>query len=160
MAATIDRKIYPPVSFFFKVTFNGVGNGGTDARFQEVSGLSHEIGTEDLVEGGENRFSFRLPTRGKYANLVLKRGVMMNTQLIDWITRAIDNFTFEPVNIDVVLLTHPESAEGDPVPLVTWNFFKAYPVKWANSDLKSTDNAVLVETLELAYQYYTKTYQG
>jgi phage tail-like protein len=60
----------------------------------------------------------------------------------------------------VVLLTHPESAEGDPVPLVTWNFFKAYPVKWANSDLKSTDNAVLVETLELAYQYYTKTYQG
>jgi phage tail-like protein len=152
MADTIDRDIYPPVGFYFKVTFNGVGDADVDIRFSEVSGLSHEIGTEDVSEGGENRFSYRLPTKGKYGNLVLKRGIMINSGLVDWINDAIDNFTFNPVDIDVVLLNE----EGDP--LIQWNFTKAYPIKWSSGDLKATDNAVLVETMELAYQTYTKTY--
>lgn len=150
--ATIDRNLYPPVGFYFKVTFTGVGDAAVDARFSEVSGLSHEIGTEDVSEGGENRFAYRLPTKGKYANLVLKRGIMINSGLITWITDALDNFTFSPVDIDVYLLNE----EGEP--LIQWNFLKAYPVKWSSGDLKSTDNAIVVETLELAYQNYTKTY--
>jgi phage tail-like protein len=150
--ATIDRKKYPPVSFYFKVKFIGIGNSDVDTRFQEVSGLTHEIGVEDLPEGGENRFSYKLPTKGKYGNLTLKRGVMLSSGLVDWINDAIDKFTFAPKDINITLLN--ETGQ----PLVSWNFSKAYPVKWSTSDLKSTDNSIVTETLELAYQSFTKSY--
>jgi hypothetical protein len=36
---------------------------------------------------------------------------------------------------------------------MSWNFVKAYPVKWAINDLKSQESNILIETIELAYQY-------
>ena len=48
-------------------------NKQEEQRFQDVSGLSFEIETETFVEGGENRFEYKLPKRIKYPNLVLKR---------------------------------------------------------------------------------------
>ncbi|MBL9129087.1 MAG: phage tail protein, partial [Verrucomicrobiales bacterium] len=38
-------------------------------------------------------------------------------------------------------------------PLATWQFANAWPVKWTLGNLNATDNSVLVETLELAYQF-------
>ena len=68
---------YPPSGFHFKVEFIGVDgmNTDTEQRFQEVSGLSFEVETEPLREGGENRFEYKLPKRIKYPNLILKRGL-------------------------------------------------------------------------------------
>ena len=83
---------YPPVGFHFRVEFILDGTVESDTRFQEVSGLSAELGTEEVVEGGENRFSHRLPTRAKYSNLTLKRGLLTESGLIDWCRNAIENF--------------------------------------------------------------------
>lgn len=54
---------YPPACFHFKVELNGVDGADSDSeqRFQEVSGLSVEVETETLNEGGENRFEYKLP---------------------------------------------------------------------------------------------------
>ena len=81
---------YPPGGFHFKVEFLGISGTSTDTeqRFQEVSGLSFEIETEELVEGGENRFAYKLPKRAKYPNLVLKRGLLRGTALLDWLKSA------------------------------------------------------------------------
>ena len=38
---------------------------------------------------------------------------------------------------------------------MTWHLVGAYPVKWAGSDLSATANAYVVESLQLAYQYFT-----
>ena len=38
----------------------------------------------------------------------------------------------------------------------TFSFINAWPVKWSISDLKATENAILIETLELSYDYFTK----
>lgn len=154
--SNVDRDKYPPVSFYFKVSFEGITGtpGEVDTRFQEATGFTAEIATEEIQEGGENRFTYRVPKNAKYGNLVLKRGVMVNSGLIEWISDAIDNFTFNPANVVVTLLNE----EGQP--LITWDFFMVYPVKWSTGDLKATENAVLVETLELAYQFYTKKYHN
>ena len=143
---------YPPVSFFFRVDFSGAGGAadGKEAGFQEVTGFNQELGIEEVVEGGENRFAHRLPTRAKFSNLVLKRGVLVDSGVIKWIKDAIDNFVFDPVDISVFLLDEA----GDP--LIKWVFTKCYPVKWSTSDLKAQDNAILVETLELAYQFFRR----
>src|SRR4026209_1675348 len=103
---------HPPAGFHFKVEFIGVSGMGSDTeqRFQEVSGLSFEIETEILREGGENRFSYKLPKRAKYPNLVLKRGLLKGTKMLDWIKSAqhnyfnVTDYSFKPADMLVTLM--------------------------------------------------------
>lgn len=138
---------YPPVGFHFRVVFEGPF-GDADMRFQNVSGLSATINTEDLEEGGENRFTHRLPKPPKYDKLVLKRGMLIGSQLLLWFTAAIHLFKFQPTGITVFLLN------PDHEPLAAWHFVNAYPVSWKVDELDSKKNEVLAETIEFAYQYF------
>jgi len=92
---------YPPSSFHFKVEFTGVdgANADTEQRFQEVSGLSVEVETETLHEGGENRFEYKLPKRAKYPNLVLKRGLLKGAAFLDWFKSAMNTYFIVAVMI-------------------------------------------------------------
>lgn len=149
---------YPPVGFHFNVDFflkGASSSGSNDARFQEVTGLAAELGVEEVMEGGENRFSHRLPTRAKYSNLVLKRGLLTDSELIDWCKNAIENFDFEPITVNVTLLNENHEPVAD-----TFSFIRAWPVKWSISDFKAQENSLVVETLELAYQYFTRVKQS
>jgi phage tail-like protein len=143
---------YPPVGFHFKVTVNlsGVSNEPKESRFQEVNGLSKGLEIEEWSEGGENRFTHRLPLAAKYSNVILKRGMFTSSKLIDWCFDAIDHFSFNPVDVDIILLNEQHEAVS------TWNLVNAYPVKWSVSDFKAQDNSILIESLELAFQYFTK----
>lgn len=142
---------YPPVGFHFRVEFDFLKPDSNDARFQEVSGLNTELGIEEISEGGENRYSHRLPTRGKFANLILKRGLLNDSELIDWCKDAIENFTFEPTTVNVTLLNEEHQPMGD-----TFSFINAWPVKWSVSDFKAQENSIVVETLELSYSYFKR----
>lgn len=137
-------------SFYFSVSISGMDS--SDAAFQEVSGLSKELGTEDVVCGGENRFKYRLPTIATFQNLVLKRGVTTaESGLISWVKDTLDDGLVNAIqtkDIKVQLLD-----ENGDVSMV-WNFVSAYPVKWSASELKSQDSEVFIETLEFAYQYF------
>lgn len=142
---------YPPVGFHFKVEFLDLDlpPNDNDVRFTEVSGLSLEMGTEELAEGGENRFVQKYPGRAKYPELVLKRGLLVSSEVINWIRGCIEDYKIEPKNIDVKLLNEEHQ------PLLTWHVIGAYPTKWSVSDLNATNNAVVTETLQLYYQYFT-----
>jgi len=139
---------YPPVGFHFRVEVLGLPPNDNDLRFTEVSGLSLELGTEEVAEGGENRFIQKYPTRTKYPELVLKRGLLLNSQVLGWIRQCMEDYRIEPRNIDVKLLNEQHE------PLLTWHVVGAYPTKWSVSDLNSTNNAVVIETLQLFYQYF------
>ena len=142
---------YPPVGFHFTVAFIGViGITDNDFRFQSVSGLSTEMGTEELIEGGENRYVHKLPVRAKYPNLILKRGMLQGSGLIKWFKDAVENHKFDPIMVNVTLLNEMH------IPLATWNFVGAYPVKWEVSALDSTKNEIVVDTIEIAYKYFTR----
>ena len=140
---------YPPVGFFFRVEWIGLSSKQNDIRFTEVSGLSVELVSEEVAEGGENRFVQKYPTRAKYPELVLKRGLLSDSGIVSWIQECIDDLKIKPIDIDVTLLSEERE------PLIVWHVYNAYPTKWAVSDLNSTSNAVVVETLQFYYQYYT-----
>ncbi len=140
---------YPPPGFHFKVEVLGLPPNDHDVRFTEVSGLSLELVTEDVPEGGENRFIQKYPARAKYPELVLKRGLLVSSEVRSWIERCIQDFQIEPKDVSVKLLNEEHQ------PLLTWNVVKAYPTKWAVSDLNASNNAVVVESLQLTYQYFT-----
>jgi phage tail-like protein len=139
---------YPPVGFHFKVEVAGL-TSDNDVRFTEVGGLSVEIATEEVPEGGENRFIQKYPGRAKYPELVLKRGLFPGSGFIAWVESCLGSQAITPRDVDVKLLN------SDHQPLLTWHLVKAYPTKWTVSDLNATSNTVVIETLQLFYQYFT-----
>ncbi|WP_019498207.1 phage tail protein [Pseudanabaena sp. PCC 6802] len=140
---------YPPVGFHFKVEVQDLAATANDVCFTEVSGLSVEMGTEEIAEGGENRFIQKYPTRTKYPELVLKRGLLVNSKVTDWIQQCLEGYKIQPKDIFIKLLNEEHQ------PLLTWNVVKAYPTKWAVSDLNASNNAIVIETLQFFYQYFT-----
>ncbi|MCC5938897.1 MAG: phage tail protein [Lunatimonas sp.] len=138
---------YPPVGFHFSVEFTGMDGETADSQFQSVSGLSVSIDTEEIAEGGENRFKYKLPVRTKHANLVLKRGLRVNSKLIDWCMDSFENFEFELRDLTIKLLNEEHE------PLMTWNVVHAFPIKWEVDEFNAQESKLVVETIELAYQY-------
>ena len=136
----------PIVGMRFGVLFfaGGVDPNALDTRFQKVSGLSAEVETEPLSEGGQNLYTQRLPKAVRYNNLVLERGMVVGSPLHLEFNAAMSQFRFAPSNVLVTLLAE------DRAPLAAWMFLKAYPVKWSTSDL-AAEPALVIDTLELAY---------
>jgi phage tail-like protein len=139
---------YPPWGFYYKVEFS-ISKGKNDVRFQAVSGLSVEYDMEEFKEGGENRFTHKLPGRTKYADLVLKRGMLIDSDVTKWCLAAFRDRDFKPADLSIILMNE----KGEP--LRTWNVTHAIPKKWSVSDLNANENAIVIETLELIYQYFT-----
>lgn len=154
---------YQNVGFNFAVSFNSFSktNGffELDARFQSVTGLDAQIETESIKEGGENRFEHVVPTRRKYSDLTLKRGVLSpddGSEFTQWCLDAFQGFEevgssshkrfkIQPRNLIVVLLN--EKHEG----LMYWEIIHAWPKAWKIGELNAEKSEVLVETLELHY---------
>jgi len=144
---------YPPVGFHFFVRFEGLllkYPGIPDIGFQSVSGINSEISIEEYHEGGENRFKHKLPNPVTYQNLVLKRGMLIGSQLMQWFKDSVENYAFEANDITVILLN------GDHIPIQAWNFIKAWPVKWDISEFNAEQGTIVVETVEFAYQYFRR----
>lgn len=140
---------YPPVGYHFRVEFQDVPDLiHRDTFFRDVGGLSQELESETVVSGGENRFSYKLPTRAQYPNLTLKRGLFKDSGLIKWVTDAIVHLDIKPATILVSLLNEKHE------PLISYQCINAWPQKWSISDFNAQESQLVVENLELVYQYF------
>jgi len=141
---------YPLPGFYFRLTFP-LELGLADTSFKEVSGMSMEMGIEEIAEGGENRFKHRVPTGAKYQNLVLKRGVTSSISLLSlWCEATIGGGLSSTIITQTVILS---LLDEDSFPIKNWSFINAWPVKWEFSPLDSMKNEILIESLELSYDY-------
>lgn len=136
---------YPPLGYHFRVEFNHIKG---EFQFQSVSGLNVELETEQIPEGGENRFTHKLPVRTNYPNLVLKRGLLVNSELIKWCRDALEEYNIRPADLTISLLNEEHE------PLITWNVVHAWPVKWALADFNAEESKIAIETIELVYNYF------
>lgn len=146
-----DNVYVPPPVFSFRVEIEGAEG---DTSFQEVSGLEVKIETDDIEEGGQNRYKHKLPLRTTYSNLVLKRGVVTGKSAFgQWLHQAMSRGlvrTGGAKTIVVKLLNEKRQ------PQLTWKVFGAYPLRWEHSALNSMGNEVLTETIELSYQFFQR----
>ena len=140
---------YPPAGFSFKVVVEGLA-GVNECSFQEVSGISVKIDPNTVEEGGENRFIHRYSTPPKYENLILKRGILLGSPIIKWVSNSIESFSSIPKIVNINLL------DNKGLPIASWRFINAYPVAMKISELKANENTQVVETLELCYESFTR----
>ncbi len=145
----------PPVGFHFEVF---VGFFMTDMCFSEVSGLEMELEIAmEVKEGGNNNYSYSLPGRTKYGDLVLKRGVITSVSpLYQWFESTIsllNSETIQPLPIVINLLDENGS------PVVSWYVSNAYPKKMTVSSMNakaSGESAIMIETLTLSYSEFVR----
>jgi phage tail-like protein len=112
--------------------------------FTQISGLDREVQIEDFREGGVNDYTHKLAGNTKYTNLTLRRGIADATELWQWHQDVVDG-KIERRQVNVVLIDEAGKETW------RWVFEKAYPVKWSGAELNSSNNAVLVETVEFAH---------
>ena len=143
--------VYPPVGFHFKVEFQFGGGQETDMFFQSVAGLNYQLQTDTLKEGGELRFEHVIPVRAKCSDLVLKRGYLKpkDSKISQWCQDAFQNFIFTPIDVVVKLLDEKHE------PLMIWNVHHAWPKNWKTSDFNAERGELVIETFELAYNFFT-----
>ena len=136
-----------PLGFRFSVAFMKKGGilNPIDVLFQKVSGIGSRVETSN-IEGGQQTYAHQLPTKTQYDNLVLERGLMVASPLVDEFNKAIFELKFSTFNVLVSLL----DSSADPI--TSWLFFNAYPVKWQITDFNADDNNIVIETMELTYQ--------
>ncbi|WP_412468135.1 phage tail protein [Pedobacter sp. KLB.chiD] len=133
--------------FCFELSFKG-----ENIAFQEITGISKELNLEDVAYGGENRFKYRLPDVSSGQNLILKRAVVSEGSLLnDWCASCMDG------GLDNTIITQDISLsllDSTGRVYVKWAFHHAYPVKYSVSDLKSQENTIIIESIELVYNYF------
>lgn len=139
-----------PRAFHFAVGFTRMQVGHVEAAFQEASGLSADMETETLVEGGRNDSVLTLPKAVKHPRLVLKRGIAdLDSLWAQWCKDTLERGLarrLEPRTVHVGLLSH----EGRI--LQHWMMTRAYPVKWEVDAFNSQRNELAMERIELAYE--------
>jgi phage tail-like protein len=118
--------------------------GLTIGRFSECSGLAVEYHVLEYQEGGQNAFTHRLRGPLKYRNLVLKRGVTSQDDLLDWFRRG-QHLSARPTI--TVTLRGPDAKA-----LRSWAFERAFPVRWAGPVLNAGAATLATEELEIAHR--------
>jgi phage tail-like protein len=129
----------PVAELRFKVDLPGISIG----RFRECTGIGVEIETKEYMEGGSNEFVHKLPTRVKYQNIVLKRGVTHEDALLKWFWDSRNSVQRKEMTITLL---------GPGTKTVrTWAFLNAYPVKWTGPNLNASSNQIATESLEIVH---------
>lgn len=140
---------YPSTGYHFAVYFHGLLPNPVDAGFQSVSGLSVTVNTAEYPEGGENRFVHKMPTGLKFETLKLKRGLKAApSPLRTWCKQVYEKFAFQPLDLVIVLMNEKH------IPLQSWMVVGAYPIKYEISDFNAEEAKIVIESLELNYQYF------
>jgi phage tail-like protein len=146
----------PLPGFRFAVTFTltpsagAIASGGgivpVQAGFSEVSGLGATIELHTYQEGGRNDRVLKFPTRADYGNITFRRGVTVGREIYDWFD-MVRRGSFGSRRS--ILIAHlDERAE---VALV-WFVFRALPVSYTGPVWDAGQNAVAVESLEIAHE--------
>ena len=130
----------PYRGFRFRVEFDHILHGG----FSRVKGLVRETKVESRREGGVNDYEHKFATLTAYGNLILERG-LVDDYLWSWHDAVVEgNITRRTVTIAL----HDESDQE----VWRWLVERAFPVKWAGTDLDAGATQVVVESVELAHE--------
>jgi phage tail-like protein len=116
--------------------------------FSECTGLELGFDVEDFKEGGNNGTVLRFPTRAKWTNIRLKRGVALSDDLWQWHYGFVQGIVTRRDGV-VTLLDEQQN------PVKVWAFKRGLPVRWTGPSLNAAQSQIAVEELEIAHEGLT-----
>jgi phage tail-like protein len=130
----------PYRGFRFRVEFDHIQHGG----FSRVKGIVRETKVDPRREGGVNDFEHKLATQTTYGNLILERG-LADEYLWSWHDDVVEG---RITRRTITVALHNEADEE----VWRWLIERAFPVKWAGTDLDAGATQIVVESVELAHE--------
>lgn len=127
-----------------------LGDGG----FQECSGLQLEMEVHEINEGGWNDGVVRLAGRGRYTNIILKRGMLYPSggtalsELWGWLQGVISGQRPVVRYDGVIEVLDAASAKT----VATWVFDRGLPAKVVGPQLNAKTGDIAIEELTIAHQ--------
>ena len=137
----------------------GVGAGSPsgqlgDGGFQECSGLQIDMDVHEINEGGRNDGTVRLAGRGKYSNIVLKRGMLYPvggtavSELWAWLQGVLSGQR-PIVRYDGIIEVFDNSSNAV---VATWLFDRGLPAKVMGPTLNAKSGEIAIEELTIAHE--------
>jgi phage tail-like protein len=134
--------INPLTTFRFTVDIGGKSWIGV---FTECSLPPIEWDVEEIKEGGRNDFVHQLIGHRKAGKVTLKHGLTKKFELMSWYAEMMDEeYKNYKKTVTITLL------DAEHKPVLRWNLHNAFPIKVTWPDLKTGENAVAIQTLQLA----------
>lgn len=113
--------------------------------FSECSGLEMSLDMEEVEEGGRNGTKLKFPTRVKWQNLTLKKGVGAGTALWDWHYGFAEG---QGKRRDGIIVLQNDLH----IPNNIWYFRRGLPVRYSGPSLNAGQSAVAIESIEIAHE--------
>lgn len=137
----LDQQLHTMITnaFRFVVAIDGAPLGA----FTECTLPTIEWEVEEVKEGGVNTRVHQLPGQRRRTTITLKNGVGIASDLLAWYIAAV-NEQFWRRRVTVTLLNSLF------VPVIVMHIEDALPIKWTGPQLRTDDNTVAIQTLELA----------
>jgi phage tail-like protein len=128
-------------SHYFTVEIDGIQ---TD-RFFSCEGLEIETAVYELENGGLNTTTHKFKGRTHSPNIILKKGINKNNELVKWLQRNQNDSKLEKKTLSIILM----DLAG--IEIKRWNLKNAFPCRWKVDVLNTHDNSFPVEIIEIAY---------
>src|SRR5260370_5167105 len=113
--------------------------------FSECSGLEMSLDIEEYKEGGRNGEILKFPTRVKWSNITLKRGIGSSTTLWDWHYGFVQGKGNRRDGIIVL-------QDDQHTPHNIWHFRRGLPMKYTGPSMNATQNSVAIEAIEISQE--------
>ena len=130
----------PLLNTHFRVDFQSAGFQN-DISFHSVEGLKVSFRKR---EGSGKRHPY-------FENIILRRAYQPNSTIVKWCMDSINNRNKQPVDVLVNLLDAMQK------PVCGWHITGAIPIAWGVEDLHAQEPKVLIERIELIYEYFQVT---
>jgi phage tail-like protein len=115
------------------------------AGFSESSGLEMDLEVEEYKEGGGNGTILKFPTRVKWSNIRLRRGMAASDDLWSWHYNFVEG---KGARRDGVIVLQDERHN----PAKAWSFTRGLPVKWVGPSMNAAQSQVAIEELEITHE--------
>ena len=116
-----------------------------EGGFSECSGLDAMLEVEEYKAGGVNDRVLKFPTRMSWGKLVLKKGLVRDMALWDWIAGFAEGKVQRRDGL-ITLLDAEREAH------TVWKFHRGLPVKYAGPSLEAAGSAVALESIEIEHE--------
>ncbi len=124
----------------FKIEIEGV----TQGAFAAVDGIESTTDVVTFVDGSDV-IERKRPGHTRYANIVLRRGMLANTELWDWYRTVVDGKVQRKSGSIIV-------CGDDGSEIFRYNFFEAWPCRWKSLVMHASQPDTLVEEIELVVE--------
>jgi len=132
-------RVDPFKNFRFLVEIDGI----TQAGFSDCSGFGSNVEVVEYREGGDAATVRKLPGKMSYPDITLKWGITNSRELYDWHLAAV-NGQIERKNGSIILQDDLGTEQ------VRWNFFSAWPSKYAAPEMNAKGNDVAIDSLTVS----------